>query len=104
MTIDGATIGATLGVTIGVEAIVGTSVAFGVTNAEDAFGVKSVTLKVAEGVNIGVLAYYNSNFQENVPYDAAEPAASRTCLFPSPFLRESGRGGDSLPTAPNFGV
>ena len=52
----GVTIGATLGVTIGVEAIVGTSVAFGVTNAEVAFGVKSVTLKVAEGASIGVLA------------------------------------------------
>jgi hypothetical protein len=52
----GVTIGATLGVTIGVEIIVGTSVAFGVTNAELAFGVKSVTLKVAEGVSIGVLA------------------------------------------------
>jgi hypothetical protein len=53
---NGVTIGATLGVTIGVEAIVGTSVAFGVTNAEVAFGVKSDTLKVADGVSIGVLA------------------------------------------------
>ncbi len=52
----GVTIEATLRVTIGVEAIVGTSIAFGVTNAEVAFGVKSVTLKVAEGVGIGVLA------------------------------------------------
>ena len=50
----GVTIGATLGVTIGFEAIVGTSVTFGVTNAEVTFGVKSVTLKVVEGVNIGV--------------------------------------------------
>ena len=50
------TIGATLGVTIGVEAIVVTSVTFGVTIAEVAFGVKSVTLGVAVGVTIGVLA------------------------------------------------
>ena len=48
--------GATLVATIGVEAIVSTSVAFGVTNAEVEFGVKTDTLKVAEGVNIGVLA------------------------------------------------
>ena len=52
----GVVIGATLGVTIGVKAIVGTSVTFGVTNAKVAFGVKSCTLKVAEGVNIGVQA------------------------------------------------
>jgi hypothetical protein len=52
----GVTIGAALVATIGVEAIVGTSVAFGVINAEVAFGVKSDTLKVAEGVSIGVLA------------------------------------------------
>ena len=41
-------------------------------------------------------------FQENVPYDAAEPAASRTCLFPSPFLRESGGDEGSLHDARNF--
>jgi hypothetical protein len=38
------------------EALVGKSVTFGVTNAEVAFGVKSVTLKVANGVSTGLLA------------------------------------------------
>jgi hypothetical protein len=42
--------------------------------------------------------------QENALNVAADPAASRTCIFPSPFLRESGGGGDSLPTARDFGV
>jgi hypothetical protein len=42
--------------------------------------------------------------QENALDVTADPAASRTCLFPSPFLRESGGDGDSLPTACNFGV
>jgi hypothetical protein len=44
----------------------------------------------------------NSSFQENVPNDAAEPAASRRCLFPSPFLRESGGDDSSLHDARNF--
>ena len=52
----GVTIGATLGVTIGVEAIVVTRVTFGVTITKVAFGVKSVTLKVADGVSIGAQA------------------------------------------------
>ncbi len=52
----GVTIGSTLGVTIGVEEIVGTSFTFRVTNAEAAFGVKSVILKVADLVSSGVLA------------------------------------------------
>ena len=53
---SGVTLGAALEATMGVDAIVGTRVAFGVKNAEVAFGVKSDTLKVATGVNIGVLA------------------------------------------------
>ena len=53
---NGVTIRETHGVTIGVEAIVGRSVTFGVTNAEVAFGVKSVTLIVADGVSNGVHA------------------------------------------------
>ncbi len=36
--------------------------------------------------------------------DAAVPVASRTRLFPSPFLKESGGDGDCPSTAPNFGV
>jgi hypothetical protein len=48
------------------------------------------------------LANRNSSFQENVPNDVAEPAASRTCIFSSPFLRESGEDGVSLPDARNF--
>ena len=41
-----------------------------------------------------------SSFQENVPNDAAEPAASRICLFLSPFLRESGGRGGGGGTVP----
>ena len=51
---NGVTIVVTLGVTIGVEAIVGTRVTFEVTNAEAAFGVKSVILGVADSVSSGV--------------------------------------------------
>ena len=43
-----------------------------------------------------------SSFQENVPYDVVESAASRICLFPSPFLRESGGDDVSLHDARNF--
>ncbi len=43
-----------------------------------------------------------SSFQENVPNDAAEPAASRICLFPSPFLRERGGDDNYLHDARNF--
>ncbi len=44
----------------------------------------------------------DSSFQENVPYDVAEPAASKICLFPSPFLRKSGGDDNSLHDARNF--
>ena len=40
--------------------------------------------------------------QENALNVAADPAASITCLFPFPFLRESGGDDDSLPIARNF--
>ena len=43
-----------------------------------------------------------SKFHENVPYDAAEPAASRIYLFPSPFLMKSGGDDNSLQDARNF--
>ncbi len=56
MVTNGVTIGATLRVTIGVEAIVGTRLTLGVTNAEAVFGVKSVILKVADSDSSGVLS------------------------------------------------
>ena len=46
----------------------------------------------------------DSSFQENVPFDAAGPAASNICLFTSPFLRKIGGDGDCLHTDCNFGA
>ena len=55
--------------------------------------------------SLAMLRIHNSRkIQENALIDVADPAASRTCLFPSPFPRESGGDGDSLPTARNFGA
>jgi len=55
-------------------------------------------VKTQGSIRSGGLYEENSNFRENISNDAAEPAASRTCLFPSPFLRERGGDGDSLLT------
>ena len=42
--------------------------------------------------------------QENVRNDFAEPMASRTCLFPFPFISKIIGNGDFLPATFNFGA
>ncbi len=46
----------------------------------------------------------NKVYRKTYQNDAAGPVASKTRLFPSPFLRESGVDGGCLPSTPNFGV
>jgi hypothetical protein len=59
-----------------------------------------------KGLGIVTVEYKSKSkvFRKTYHNDVAGPVASKTRLFPSPFLRESGGDGGRPPSAPNFGV